>query len=103
MVDLVELDMVDFDVILGIGWLHALLCINRFYNSSSQVPVSSEPVIKLKSSAAVPKGHFILYLKARNFAFFVSLTALARKPHFMIAKIGLLIMLIIYLEEYMKP
>ncbi|KAH0682694.1 hypothetical protein KY285_022193 [Solanum tuberosum] len=44
MADLVELDM----------------------NSSSQVLVSSEPVIELKSSSAVPKGHFISYLKARE-------------------------------------
>ncbi|KAH0670709.1 hypothetical protein KY289_025202 [Solanum tuberosum] len=37
-------------------------------NSSSQVPVSSEPVIEWKSSSAVPKGHVISYLKARKMA-----------------------------------
>ncbi|KAG5571441.1 hypothetical protein H5410_061207 [Solanum commersonii] len=39
MVDLVELDMVDFDVILGIDWLHACY-LSRLWNSSCYVLVS---------------------------------------------------------------
>ncbi|KAG5584931.1 hypothetical protein H5410_045365, partial [Solanum commersonii] len=46
MADLVELDMI--------------------VESSSQVAVSSESVIELKSSLTVPKGRFILYLKVRS-------------------------------------
>ncbi|WMV07266.1 hypothetical protein MTR67_000651 [Solanum verrucosum] len=42
--------------------IHQMLSLN----SSSQVPVSSEPVIELKSSSTVPKCRFISYLKARK-------------------------------------
>ncbi|KAH0689385.1 hypothetical protein KY289_016743 [Solanum tuberosum] len=47
-------------------FLNNFLCPSVFLhlmNSSRQVLVSSEPVIELKSSSAVPKGHFISYLK----------------------------------------
>ena len=66
MVDLVELDMVDFDVILGMDCLHAcyvsIVCRNRVFKF--QVP--NESVIEWASSSTVPKGHFISYLKARK-------------------------------------
>ncbi|KAH0672886.1 hypothetical protein KY284_023973 [Solanum tuberosum] len=66
MVDLVELDMVDFDVILGMDRLYACYvsidCRTRVFKF--QFP--NELVIEWKISSAVPKGHFILYLKARN-------------------------------------
>ena len=66
MADLVELDIVDFDVILGMDWFHscyALIdCRTRVYNF--QIP--NDPVIELTSSSSVPKGSFISYLKVRK-------------------------------------
>ncbi|KAH0654435.1 hypothetical protein KY290_032963 [Solanum tuberosum] len=64
MADLIELDMIDFDVIQGMDWLHACYasidC--RFRVVRFQIP--NELVIKWTSSSSVPNGRFISYLKA---------------------------------------
>ncbi|KAG5571184.1 hypothetical protein H5410_060950 [Solanum commersonii] len=66
MANLVELDIVDFDGIPGMDWLHS------FYDSIDcrtrvvRFKIPNEPVFEWKSSSVVPKGHFILYLKGRN-------------------------------------
>ena len=58
--------MVDFDVIFGMDWLHAcyasIYC--KIWVVKFQIP--NEQVIEWFSSSAVPKGHFISYLKARK-------------------------------------
>ncbi|KAH0776590.1 hypothetical protein KY290_008001 [Solanum tuberosum] len=59
MADLVELDMIDFDDILGMDWFHArnasLDCRTRVVKF--QFP--NDPVLEWRSSLGVPKGHFI--------------------------------------------
>ncbi|KAG5629437.1 hypothetical protein H5410_001154 [Solanum commersonii] len=55
MADLVELDMVEFDVILGMEWLQACYASIDCRTRVVQIPFSSEPVIELKSSSAMPK------------------------------------------------
>ena len=65
-VDLVELDMVDFDVILGMDWLHACYASIDCRTRAVKFQFPNEPVIEWSSSSAVPKGHFISYLKARK-------------------------------------
>ena len=64
--DLLEVDKVYFDVILGMDFLHACYasidCRTRVVNF--QIP--NEPVIEWSSSSAVPKCRFISYLKTRK-------------------------------------
>ena len=64
MANLVELDMVDFDVILGIDWLHACYASIDCRTRVAKFHIPNELVIKCSSSSAVPKGRFISYLKA---------------------------------------
>ena len=66
MVDLIELDMVDFDFILGMDWLHACYASIDCRTRMVKFQFPSEPVIEWSSSSAVPKGRFISYLKARK-------------------------------------
>ncbi|KAH0679995.1 hypothetical protein KY290_022105 [Solanum tuberosum] len=66
MADLVELDMVDFDVILGIDWLHACYASMDCKTRVVKFQIPNEPVIEWSSSSIVPKGRFISYLKARK-------------------------------------
>ncbi|KAG5586522.1 hypothetical protein H5410_046956 [Solanum commersonii] len=66
MADLVKLDMVDFDVILGMDWLHACYASLDCRTRVVKFQFSNEPVLEWSSSSAVPKGRFILYLKARK-------------------------------------
>ena len=58
------LDMVDFDVILGINLLHtcyeSIYCRTGFVNFK----IANELVIEWISSLLVPKGRFISYFKA---------------------------------------
>ncbi|KAH0711565.1 hypothetical protein KY289_007524 [Solanum tuberosum] len=66
MADLIELDMVDFDVILGMDWLHACYASLDCRTRVVKFQFPNEPVIEWSSSSAVPKGRFISYLKARK-------------------------------------
>ncbi|KAH0712078.1 hypothetical protein KY289_008037 [Solanum tuberosum] len=65
MADLVELDMVDFDVILRMDWLHA--CYGSVDSRTRFVKFQfpNEPVLG-KRNSAVPKGHFLSYLTGRK-------------------------------------
>ena len=64
--DLIELDIIDFDVLLGVDWLYArytsINCKTRVVNF--QIP--NEPDIEWISSSTLPKCHFISYLKTRK-------------------------------------
>ena len=64
MVDLIELDMVDFDVILGMDWIHTCYASIDCRIWAVKFHIPNEPVIEWTSSSVEPKGHFILYLKA---------------------------------------
>uniref|UniRef100_M1DFL9 Retrotransposon protein n=1 Tax=Solanum tuberosum TaxID=4113 RepID=M1DFL9_SOLTU len=64
--DLIELDMVDFDVILGMDCLHACYASIDCRTRVVKFQFPNEPVLEWSSSSIVPKGHFISYLKARK-------------------------------------
>ena len=66
MSDLVELDMVDFDVILGMDWLHAFYASVDCRTRVVKFQFPNDLVLEWKSSSVEPKGHFISYLKARK-------------------------------------
>ncbi|WMV07854.1 hypothetical protein MTR67_001239 [Solanum verrucosum] len=66
MADLVELDMVDFDVILGVDWLHACYASIDCRTRAVKFQFPNEPVIEWGCSSTGPKGRFISYLKARK-------------------------------------
>ncbi|KAH0689476.1 hypothetical protein KY289_016834 [Solanum tuberosum] len=66
MADLVELDMVDFDIILGMDWLHACYASIDCDARVVKFQIPNNPVIEWSTSSAVPKGRFISYIKARK-------------------------------------
>ena len=63
--DLVELDMVNFDVILGMGWIYVCYASIDCRIRVVKFLIPNDPVIERSSSLIVPKGHFISYLKKR--------------------------------------
>ena len=67
MAHLVELDMVDFDVILGMDWLHACYASIDCRTRVVKFHIPNESAIGRSSSSVVHKSLFILYLKARKF------------------------------------
>ena len=64
--DLDKLDMVDFDVILGMDCLHACYASVDYRNRVVKFQFPNVPVLEWKSSLVVPKGHFISNLKANK-------------------------------------
>ena len=66
MSDLVELDVVDFDFILGMDWLHSCYESVDCRTQIVKFQFSNEPVLEWRSSLVVPKGSFISYLKAKK-------------------------------------
>ncbi|KAH0649063.1 hypothetical protein KY285_034311 [Solanum tuberosum] len=65
--DLVELNMVDFDVILGMDWLHAYYSSIDCRTRKVKFRFPNEPVLEWESRDVVVKGKFISCIKAYRF------------------------------------
>ncbi|KAH0672236.1 hypothetical protein KY284_023323 [Solanum tuberosum] len=64
--DLVELEMVDFDVIIGMDWLHSYYASIDCRTRIVHFLFPDEPILEWKGSSLAPMGRFISYLKARK-------------------------------------
>ncbi|XP_070017466.1 uncharacterized protein [Nicotiana sylvestris] len=64
--DLHELEMVDFDIIMGMDWMDSCYANVDCWTKIVHFNFPSEPIIEWKGDAAVPKGKFISHLKARK-------------------------------------
>ncbi|XP_070054493.1 uncharacterized protein [Nicotiana tomentosiformis] len=64
--DLVELEMVDFDVIMGMDWLESSYATVGCRTKIVSFEFPSEPVLEWKGDAVAHMGRFISYLKARK-------------------------------------
>ncbi|KAH0725447.1 hypothetical protein KY284_001312 [Solanum tuberosum] len=62
--DLVELEMVDFDIILGMDWLHSCYTSVDCRIRIARFQFPDEPIFEWKGSSLAPMGRFISYLKA---------------------------------------
>lgn len=64
LVDLIELDMVYFDIILGMDWLYLCYAFLECRTCRVSFYFLNEPVIEWEGSSLVPKGKFISYVRA---------------------------------------
>ena len=64
--DLIELDMVDFDVILGMDWLYSSYASIDCRTRVVKFQFSGASVFEWSGNSVSPKSHFISYLKARK-------------------------------------
>ena len=64
--DLVELEMVDFNVILGMDWLHSCYASVDSRTRTVRFQFPDEPILECKGSIVAPMGQFISYLKDRK-------------------------------------
>ncbi|MCF7184024.1 hypothetical protein L3H42_11035, partial [Corynebacterium sp. MC-13] len=62
--DLIELDMMEFDVIMGMDWLASCYAKVDCQRKVVQFHFPGEPVFEWAGSIASPRGKFISYLKA---------------------------------------
>ena len=58
--------MVDFDVILGMDWLHSCYASVDCRTRIVHFEFPDEPILEWKGSSLAPMGRFISYLKARK-------------------------------------
>lgn len=66
MADLVELDMVDFYVILCMDWLYACYAFVDCRVQILKFKFPNEPILEWKGIPVVHMGKFISYLRARK-------------------------------------
>lgn len=62
------LELVDFDIILGIDWLHSYYSSIDCRTGIVRFQFLNELLLELKGSSLVPIGQFISYLKAKKIA-----------------------------------
>ena len=63
-VELVELDILYFDVILSMDWLHALFVSIDYRTMVLKFNFPNEPILEWKGGNSIPRGHIISCLKA---------------------------------------
>ena len=63
-VELVELDMFDFDVILSMDWLHACFASIDCRTRIVKLNFPNDPILECKGGDSIPRGRIISYLKA---------------------------------------
>jgi len=66
LVDLVELDMLDFDAILGMNWLHACYASIDCRTRVVKFHFPNEPILEWKGGNSMPRRQFVSCLKARK-------------------------------------
>ena len=64
--DLVELEMIDFDVILNMDYLYSCYATNECKSTIVQFQFLNEPVLKWKGSTSAFIGQLVFYLRARK-------------------------------------
>lgn len=66
LVDLFEMDICDFDIILGIDWLHSCYGSLDYQTHKGVFRFPGEPVIEWESGSLALKGRFISFLRAQR-------------------------------------
>ncbi|XP_070022391.1 uncharacterized protein [Nicotiana sylvestris] len=64
--DLIELDMVEFNIIMGMDWLASCYANVDYRSKMVRFQFPWESALEWKGNTASPRGRFIFYLKARK-------------------------------------